>query len=318
MPTSLRTAALLAGLFLAASCGVTRTDAHSEARRPSIPLPTISLAHPADLPGLHNVVRYTDGLLSGGQPDGAEGFEALVAMGVKTIISVDGARPEVELAERYGLRYVHLPIGYSGIDATRKAELARVVHELPGPVYLHCHHGMHRSAGAAAAVALALGQLDNETATARMKVSGTAPHYKGMWACAAEGKPMTAAEMAKAPAEFPSVYRTSGLVDGMVAVDVENDNVKSCERAGWKSPDDHPDMFPAKASAGLARALSALLDDAETKERPDEFQRLLNASIDATKALDSAVKDGRGPEQLSALFKQVSQSCKDCHTKYRD
>jgi protein tyrosine phosphatase (PTP) superfamily phosphohydrolase (DUF442 family)/cytochrome c556 len=313
-----RTLALSLVLGLAAACGLVRTDSHAEAVRPAIALPSLAELQPVDLPGLHNVVRYADNLVSGAQPEGDEAFETLASMGVRTIISVDGSRPDVETAKRYGIRYVHLPIGYSGIDPERKAQLARAVHELPGPVYLHCHHGKHRSGGAAAAVAMALGMTDADTATARMKVSGTAANYTGLWACASETTPLSAADLAKAPAEFPSVYKTSGMVDGMVAVDVENDNVKSVEKVGWTSPEDHPDMFPAKASAGLERTLRALVDDGETMAKEAEFRELLLAAANAAKALDDAVKAGESPEALSAHFKKVGQSCKDCHTKYRD
>lgn len=318
MPATLRRSLALTVLSLLAACGITRTDSHIEARPPTIPMPTMAETRPADLPGLHNVVRYADGLMSGAQPEGEEAFETLAGLGVRTIISVDGAKPEVELARKHGLRYVHLPIGYDGISPERKAELARAVKELPGPVYIHCHHGKHRSAGAASAIVRALGVGDGETMLARMKVSGTAPNYKGMWACASDTERLSAADLAKASNEFPSVYKTSGMVDGMVAIDVENDHVKGIEKAGWKTADDHPDMFPAKASGGLKRALRAMLDDGETKAKDDEFRALMQATLDSASALDDAVAAGKSPEQLSELFKKVGQSCKDCHTKYRD
>jgi len=313
--TSLAIAALLA---VAAACGSTRTDAYAEATTPTIPMPSMAETRPADLPGLHNVVRYADKLLTGAQPEGEESFETLAGLGVKTIISVDGSKPQVELAARHGLRYVHLPIGYDGISPERKAELARAVQELPGPVYMHCHHGKHRSAGAGAAVAMALGLTDSATLLERMKLSGTAANYTGMWACATETPRLSAAELAKASNEFPSIYKTSGTVDGMVAIDVENDHVKGIEKAGWITAEDHPDMFPAKASGGLERALRAMVDDGETKAKDEEFRRLMLASADAAKALDDAVQAGQGAEELSALFKKVGQSCKDCHSKYRD
>lgn len=314
----LTTIAFASLLALAAACGAVRTDSHAEAARPTIPMPTMEETRPADLPGLHNVVRYADNLLTGAQPEGEEAFETLAGLGVRTIISVDGAKPEVELAAKHGIRYVHLPIGYDGISPERKAELARAVRELPGPVYMHCHHGKHRSAGAGSAVAMALGLTDSATLIERMKISGTAPNYKGMWACATDTPRLSAAELAKASNEFPSVYQTSGMVDGMVAIDVESDHVKGIEKAGWKTAEDHPDMFPAKASGGLARALHALLDDAETKAKGEEFVGLMRASANAADALDEAVKAGKAPDELSGLFKKVGQSCKDCHTKYRD
>src|SRR5438094_677830 len=77
-------------------------------------------------------------------PDGDEGFHSLQQLGIKTIVSVDGARPEVDLARKYGLRYVHLPIGYDAVPREQALRIARAIRDLPGPVYIHCHHGRHR------------------------------------------------------------------------------------------------------------------------------------------------------------------------------
>jgi protein tyrosine phosphatase (PTP) superfamily phosphohydrolase (DUF442 family) len=94
--------------------------------------------------GLHNVFPITDKFYSGSCPEGEAGFGSLRALGVRTVISVDGARPDVELARKHGLRYVHLPIGYDGVPRQQALRIARAVRDLPGPVYLHCHHGKHR------------------------------------------------------------------------------------------------------------------------------------------------------------------------------
>lgn len=47
-----------------------------------------------DLAGLHNVVLFHEGFYSGSAPEGDEGFNTLASIGIKTIISVDGAIPE--------------------------------------------------------------------------------------------------------------------------------------------------------------------------------------------------------------------------------
>src|SRR5262245_3191207 len=106
--------------------------------------------------GLPNLFRVTDKLLSGGAPDGDQGFASLQKMGVKTVISVDGARPDVERARKFGLRYVHLPIGYDGVPTEQGLKIARAVRDLPGLVFLHCHHGKHRSPAAAVVARLCL------------------------------------------------------------------------------------------------------------------------------------------------------------------
>jgi len=182
-------------MIVAAACAACwcAVDAGVPVITVAVPPPTMADGAPRDLPGLHNVVAYHEGFWSGGVPEGQAGFDSLRSLGVRTVISVDGALPDLALAKAAGLRYVHLPIGYDGFDDARKAELVRAVRDLPKPLYLHCHHGKHRSAGAAATVAVSLGWMTNAEAAARMKVSGTAEGYKGLWACTAKAAPMMAA-----------------------------------------------------------------------------------------------------------------------------
>src|SRR4051812_12165364 len=99
---------LLLVAVLAAGC--------SGGRRPE-PVPTPPAV--VDLPGVHNVLRLNDRLYSGSSPEGDGGFQSLQGLGVRTIITVDGARPEVERARKHGMRYVHLPIGYDGVPRSQ-------------------------------------------------------------------------------------------------------------------------------------------------------------------------------------------------------
>src|SRR5688572_11218212 len=62
-----------------------------------------------DKAGLHNFYRINDKLLSGRSPEGEEGFRSLKEMGVLTIISVDGAKPDVALARKFGLAVASRP-----------------------------------------------------------------------------------------------------------------------------------------------------------------------------------------------------------------
>ncbi len=71
--------------------------------------------------GLHNVHRVSERLFSGSSPEGDEGFRSVRDLGIRTIITVDGAKPDVDRARRHGLRYVHLPIGYDGVPEAQGA-----------------------------------------------------------------------------------------------------------------------------------------------------------------------------------------------------
>jgi protein tyrosine phosphatase (PTP) superfamily phosphohydrolase (DUF442 family) len=296
------------------------------------PPPSMSDDAAKDLEGLHNVVAYREGFWSGGVPEGKAGFEQLRSMGVKTIISVDGAVPDLELAKSMGMRYVHLPIGYDGFDDARKAELVRAVRDLPKPIYLHCHHGKHRSAGAAAAVAVSLGWMTNEQAAARMKVSGTAAGYKGLWSCTAKAAPMAAAVIDAASASFPEVTRPESFVASMVAIDEAFDRLKLAEKAGWKAPADHPDLAPI-ADAGKLADLFRLIDEASLRkcspEGADELKSWMARSATAAAQLEAALERAgktapEGPDAASqraaatALMAGLAADCKACHAKYRD
>jgi protein tyrosine phosphatase (PTP) superfamily phosphohydrolase (DUF442 family) len=283
----------------------------------TVPAPAPTLEKGAEYEGVHNVVAFSPGLYSGSAPEG-KGLETLADMGIRTIISVDGAQPDVEEAEALGMRYVHLPISYDGIPLERKLELARAVKDLPGPIYVHCHHGKHRSAGAAAAIAVLLGRLTNEEALARMKVSGTAPNYKGLYACATETRVASNAEIGSASGAFPSRWKTTGRVQAMVDIDFAVDNLKSIEKAGWAVPADHPDLVPAAEVGRISHLMRDLEDDPAVKAEKAEFLNLLRASREAAESLEKGFLESASREELAARFKTLNQSCKDCHAQFRD
>ena len=306
-------------LFHACAQPETKSEEVEAPRVVTLPPPPVDAAKPTDVPGLHNVVAYHEGLYSGSVPEGDEGFESLAAMGVRTIISVDGAAPDVAEAKKHGMRYVHLPIGYGGFSKQRELEIARAIRDLPGPTYIHCHHGKHRSAGAAGAAAVALGYISPEEAVARMKVSGTAPNYKGLYKCAEQATPVSKAELDRASADFPEVSRTSGLIDMMVEIDEVFDHLKAVEKAGWAPPKDHPDLVPLAEASRLESLLRGLRDDADVKSKPAEFHDWLKQAADRVQTLeDQLTASPVAADKLSATFKLINADCKQCHAKYRD
>lgn len=275
---------------------------------------------PIDYPGLHNVVAFATDVYSGSAPHAAEGFESLRRLGVRTVISVDGAEPDLAPAKARGLRYVHLPITYAGMAEGRKLEIARAVRDLPRPVFVHCHHGKHRSAGAAAAALVSLGELTPGQAVGRMKVSGTAPEYTGLYACTAGATRVLPAVLDAASSDFPELRRPAGTVKTMLEADVAAENLKAARRAGWQPPANHPDLAPAAEAGRLADHLRLLTDDKDTTARPPEYlATLLESSRLATRLEDGLAAADRPPrEELDRRFGAVLQSCVACHQAYRD
>ncbi|OHE88542.1 MAG: hypothetical protein A3G75_03960, partial [Verrucomicrobia bacterium RIFCSPLOWO2_12_FULL_64_8] len=252
------------------------------ASNPGTPRPQDT--EPKEYPGLHNVVAYGDRIFCGSVPHGEEGFATLAAMGVRTIVSVDGAQPEVEAAKRHGLRTIHLPIGYAGVDDLRRLELARVVDAIEGSIYMHCHHGLHRSAAAAAAATVQLGILTPDEATGRMRISGTSPKYPGLYACANVTR-ADARRLAAIGTDFPERALVTGLVQSMVEIDIVTNHLVAVDRAGWTVPAVHPDLVPAVETGRMADLFRHLPDDPEVRAKPSEFGRLLELQIEATQAV---------------------------------
>lgn len=288
------------------------------------PSPAAPAAAPAQAPApgpgaLHNVHRVDERLISGAAPAGDAAFDELARLGVRTILSVDGGRPDVARASARGMRYVHIPITYATITAEQRLELSRAVRDLPGPVYVHCHHGKHRGPAATAAIAVTLGRLDPAAALELMRRAGTAASYEGLYACVAELGPATPAELDRAPAGFPAVREVEGIVAAMVEVDEAFEHLGAIREAGWTVPPAPPDLVPAAEAGRLTEGLRAAAEDPLASEHGDDFLWRLSAATRAATALEEALARGQaGGDELEALFRPVQTSCRECHSRHRD
>ncbi|MBI4717906.1 MAG: cytochrome c [Planctomycetes bacterium] len=267
--------------------------------------------------GLHNVVEVFPGFINGSAPEGDAGFESLRALGVRTVISVDGAPPDVERARARGLRYVHLPIGYDGIGPEEALKLTRVVRDLPGPVYIHCHHGVHRSPAAAAAVMVGLGKATAEEATAFMRRAGTSPQYAGLYQCVGRMQRAEAAAVDAVPAEFPERARTSELVDAMAAVSRSFEYLEAAAEQDWSPPAGHPDRTPKHEAVLIVAALGDLMEQETLPARGSDFRDLLAQAERSARELQAALS-AADADARHVRFTALRASCRDCHKRYRD
>jgi hypothetical protein len=313
----------LAAILLLSSCA--QPTAPKPERRPVLlPAPSADAAAPADLPGLTNVVTFTPGLVTGSAPETDAAFDTLRDMGVSTIISVDGATPQVASARARGMRSIHLPIGYNGMDEARTLQIAKAVQmgNLTGVVYLHCHHGMHRAPAAAAAAAVTLGDLTNAQAAHKLELAGTSPSYPGLFQCVQAAHAVNPKTVEALPDDFPETARTSGIVQAMVQIDETVDHLKTIQAAGWAVPPDHPDLAPAAEAGRLADLFRVLRDDKEAHAKPPEFRDRLAAIADDAARLEALLAAGRpvpGTQRsASDRFETVAKACNDCHAKYRN
>jgi protein tyrosine phosphatase (PTP) superfamily phosphohydrolase (DUF442 family) len=318
---------LLAGILFSVSVLVSRPGLSDEPGEPDRPARSPSSDHPRkleDRPGIHNLLQVQDRIYSGSEPHGELGFANLARMGIRTIVSVDGARPDVETARKYGLRYVHVPIGYNEIGQQAGLALARVARQADGPLYVHCHHGRHRGPAAAAILCRAFGdgtteEMTSEQALEILKLAGTGQQYAGLWRDVRNYAPPSADALLP---ELVEVAEVDSFPSAMAKLDRHFDNLKLCRQAGWKTPGEHPDLVPALEALLVLEGLreSGRLVGAD---RDDRFKAWLVETTALAETLErtlrgeaaDAAKAAKAAEQP---FQKLNDSCKQCHGRYRD
>jgi protein tyrosine phosphatase (PTP) superfamily phosphohydrolase (DUF442 family) len=276
-----------------------------------------------DQPHLPNAYRLDEKVISGGQPEGEAAFRELQDLGVKTVISVDGAKPDVELAEKYGIRYVHIPFGYDGVPEEQGRELAKVVRDLPGPIYIHCHHGKHRSPAGAVVACVGAGLLEPDNALVVLQTAGTSQHYRGLYQSAESARRIESAMLDELETDFPATVDLPPLAEAMVALEHTHDHLLKIEAAGWRSPPEHPDLAPSHEALLLREHFTELLRSDEAGEYPKEFRELLRDSEAAALELETGLSDFTettepAPSTIAKSFARITNNCKTCHAEYRD
>jgi protein tyrosine phosphatase (PTP) superfamily phosphohydrolase (DUF442 family) len=277
-----------------------------------------------EIPGIENGYRLSDNLYSGSDPHGLETLSALRKLGIKTIISVDGVAPDVETAKSLGIRYVHLPIGYDGVPRDQALRMVKAVKTLPGPVYVHCHHGIHRGPAAAAICGMASEGWSQERATGWMNLAGTATDYRGLYTSVRDFILPSKNELAAVDAELPELSEVADLVAMMVKVDERWDGLKAIQKAGFRPPPGQLDADPTAEALQLLELFRESSRLPESQARGDEFLREMASAEGLAnvlyKSMATHAKDS-SPESLKALatsFSATSKSCKSCHVRYRD
>ena len=263
-------------------------------------------ASPQPIVGIENLRQVAPELFSGSQPEGPAAFEELARRGIKVLISVDGATPDVKAAHQYGLRYVHIPIGYDQLKSQARADLVEAVKTAGGPVFIHCHHGKHRGPAAAAYCGMAVGKLSQIEAINILKLAGTRADYTGLWEAVRMFEPPTvpAGLLVESAAVEP-------LTGAMVRIDhhfsgldkeLENEQVDD-----WKG-------FASEALL-LAEEFREL---PRTSPSTDEmFNTRMKLAIQATEDIHVAAGQ-RDLAGVKAAVQKSVQSCVDCHANHRN
>lgn len=274
------------------------------------PQPTGTPATGHQLARLH---QPAPGWWSGAQPAADADFAAIAALGVTTLISVDGARPEVERAARHGLQYYHVPLGYDGIAPRQRLALLKAAERGSGSIFIHCHHGQHRGPAALGCILVSTGRLSPEAGLAFLQHAGTDPHYAGLHAAVRTATPADPAILATTPLP-PPIAPVPPLAEAMVAVDVHYLRLGQMKELGWRTPAGQPGLVPVQEALLLRELLTELHRLGPALE---PMTAAMGVSATAARALEDALRAG-DDIAADAAWMPLRQSCKDCHVAHRD
>lgn len=252
-------------------------------------------------------------IFCGPQPVDVKAFELLGQGGVRLVVSVDGSRPNVELAKRHGMRYCHIPLGYDGVSREEALQLAAAVEQHEGRIYFHCHHGRHRAPAAAAVAAVMHGVITKSEARSLLARAKTGREYVGLWKAVEDSMPAGPHESADPLVEVAPVDST---VTVMARVSRRYDEltmgrVSAKEMARGLSTSGHLLLLLEEDFRELARNASEECDKGENEWLQEHYQKLAE---DFRQLRKERVDEPLLVERLHKL----KTSCASCHDRVRN
>ncbi|MDB6123452.1 MAG: hypothetical protein JWQ71_2445 [Pedosphaera sp.] len=275
--------------------------------------------HALQSKGIENFFQLSDRIYSGSAPEGAKAFAELQKLGIKTIITVDGAKPDVETARKYGIRYVHLPFGYDRVPTNQAIRLVKAAEIMPGPIYVHCHHGLHRGPAGAAVICMATEGWTATQAEAWLKLAGTATNYSGLYKSVVQFQPPSSEVLKSVPVNLPETSEVSPLAETMIQIDERFDNLKLLKKIGYQPVASHPDIEPAHEALLLNELVKELFRTPIPAKRGADFQAKLKEMEEASHALHLVLNDRPlDTTKAEAAFQRINNSCASCHKAHRN
>ena len=261
-------------------------------------------------------VSFGEGLTSGGTPPGEPAFAFLAREGYRTIVSVDGARPDLKSAHRHGLTYVHLPMSYDGVDPSVALGLFRVMQQSDSPVFIHCHQGHHRGPTAAAIASMAKGLCSQEEALTRMELAGTSPAYSGLW------RSVRSYQLPEKGTPMPILREAVAgnlLIEAMVTLD------RVCEWLDERASFPDGAGFQSHEAACMERFVLIREGFMEAAREPDavlpssqaDWEERFHRAQDTVEDILQSMRDRQWKGALSG-YQELKRQCSQCHQTYRD
>ena len=222
------------------------------------------------------------------------------------------------------MRYVHVPIKYSGIRRAQLLRIAKTFRELEAPFYVHCFHGKHRGPAAAAVGRLVRDGASRTQALSEMRQwCGTAAKYAGLYHTIARTAMPTAAQTAALQWAFPSAHPLKGFRQAMITAPRGYDNLKALAKRNWTPDPEHPDLDAVNEATKLHELYAASTRLDECLSGPADLRGWLDESVSASDELLAALRaipteGDAARERAHAQMKQVKARCAACHKKYRN
>jgi hypothetical protein len=211
------------------------------------------------------------------------------------------------------------------VPQQRAKELAKAVRDLPGPIYIHCHHGKHRSPAAASVACVGAGLLSPDRALAVLRAAGTSENYRGLYQSAQSARRLDEALLDQLQSEFPEAVAVPPVAEAMVAIEHTHDHLKALAANQWRELEQQPDLDAAHEALLLREHYTELLRTEEVTNQSEGFRKLMSESEAIASQLEALLVDWRKagaptppPDEVDRAFAAVTQSCSTCHTAYRD
>lgn len=240
-------------------------------------------------------------LCYGPLPPNAEFFKALAQSQIRTVVSVDGKRPDVETAKRFGLRYIHIPLNYDSVTESQKLALGSVLREVEGKIYFHCHHGHHRAPVALSIACLANGQMNVAQAKAILRKAGTSTDYKGLWESVEDTRLVT--DWSSAP-QLVATAKVSDITESMTSLEETFSTLQE------------PELTSSKRSELLLVLEEHYKELKRQRDWPTAFKERIGKSVKSVSQIRAQWKGDA--DYFADGISKLKSDCKSCHQSFRD
>ena len=268
-----------------------------------------------EVEGIENFIQVSDRVFSGGEPT-TVGLEKLKQLGITTILSVDGLDPDRETAEKLGMKYVHVPMGYDGIESSQLQDFSTLMANYQGKLFVHCHHGKHRGPAAVAACLLISKELSKAQALQYMRSAGTGKDYTGLWN-SIENLDASSYK----PQDFPKLLsqtRAKDMAQWMAELDRSWEIIQASQKNVDAKISSAQLVVIAEAFKESARyAQTAPNNQYGDQEHTRRMIQWLKEGEQKSHNIHQQLEAG-AHEKARDLLKSLAQQCVDCHTEYRN